>query len=118
MTIMEGGFFLIILFTAFFLMFYSFKAQNGKGMLKMLSMALFSILAIFVGSGYEIAFTVQPGNQLTYNSTGHLVTNMTQTATEDLVLPGGTDSSWYAWLFSGFAMANLLFLLRDYQGGT
>lgn len=115
---LEGGFFLIILITAFGLMIYSFKIQNGKGMLKMLSMALFAVLAIFVGSGYSVAFTEKSGNTLTYNSTGGLLTNSTHGDVEHVILPGGEDSYWYAWLFSGFAMANILFLLKDYQGGT
>lgn len=110
--ILEGGFFLIIITTAFFLMFYSFKANTGRGYLKILSMALFSILAIFIGSGYQVAFsstqtTINPATNETWNQT-----------TEQVILPGGEDSSWYAWLFSGFAMANIVFLLRDYQGGS
>lgn len=116
--ILEGGFFLIILLTAFFLMFYSFKSQTGRGLLKMLSMGLFTILAIFIGSGYEVAFSQTGGNELTYNASGSLVSNMTKSNIEYTIMPGGEDSSWYAWLFSGFAMANLLFLLKDYQGGT
>jgi len=109
---LEGGFFIIILVTAFGLMVYSFKAQNGKGMLKMLSMALFAILAIFVGSGYQVAFS---STQTTTNPTTNETWNQT---TQQVILPGGEDSSWYAWLFSGFAMANILLLLKDYQGGT
>ena len=106
--ILEGGFFFIILVTAFGLMLYAFKAQNGKGMMRMISMALFCILAIFVGAGYEVAFS---------SSTTNVQTNETWTA-EDVILPGGTDSNWYGWLFSGFAMADIMFILKDYQGGT
>ena len=109
---LEGGFFIILLVTAFGLMIYSFKAQTGKGMLKMFSMALFTILAVFVGSGYQVAFS---STQTTTNPTTNETWNQT---TQQVILPGGENSSWYAWLFSGFAMANLLFLLRDYQGGT
>ena len=110
--VLEGGFFCIILGTAFFLMFYSFKSTSGKGFLKMLSMGLFAVLAIFIGSGFEVAFSssqtiINPATTETWNQTS-----------EQVILPGGEDSSWYAWLFTGFAMANILFLLRDYQGGT
>ena len=115
---LEGGFFLIILITAFGLMMYSFKAQNGKGMLKMLSMALFAILAVFIGSGYSVAFTEKGGSLLTYAPNGTMLSNQTKTDVQHYILPGGEDSSWYAWLFSGFAMANIMFLLKDYQGGT
>src|SRR5579872_4188355 len=110
--VLEGGFFLIILVTAFGLMFYSFKAQNGKGMLRMLSMALFAILSIFIGSGYQVAFS---STQTTFNPATNETWNQTSS---QVILPGGEDSSWYAWLFSGFAMANIMFLLKDYQGGT
>lgn len=116
--ILEGGLFLIILVMAFFFTLYAFKIQNGKGMLRMVAMALFCTLAIFVGSGYQVAFTVQGGQKLTYNSTGALLTNETTTNQEVNILPGGEDSSWMSWIFTGFAFANIMFLLKDYQGGT
>lgn len=109
---LEGGFFIIILVTAFGLMLYSFKAQNGKGMLKMMSMALFAVLAIFIGSGYQVAFS---STQTTMNPSTNETWNQSST---QVIIPGGEDSSWYAWLFSGLSMANIMFLLKDYQAGT
>lgn len=116
--LLEGGLFVIILIMAFFFTLYAFKIQNGKGMLRMIGMALFCALAIFVGSGYQVAFTTQGGQKLTYNSTGALLTNETTSNQETVILPGGEDSSWMSWIFTGFAMANIIFLLKDYQGGT
>lgn len=116
--LLEGGLFTIILILAFFFTLYAFKIQNGKGMLRMIGMALFCILAIFVGSGYQVAFTQQGGTVLTYAANGTLLTNQTKTNSETVILPGGEDSSWMSWVFTGFAMANIMFLLKDYQGGT
>lgn len=81
-------------------------------MLKMIAMALFGILAILVGSGYQVAFS---STQTTFNPATNETWNQT---TQQVILPGGEDSSWYAWLFSGLSMANIMFLLKDYQGGT
>lgn len=116
--LLEGGLFTIILILAFFFTLYAFKIQNGKGMLRMIGMALFCVLAIFVGSGYEVAFTTKGGQELTYNINGTLLTNKTTSNVENVILPGGEDSAWMSWLFTGFAMANIMFLLKDYQGGT
>lgn len=103
----DAAMFILLAGLGFFLMLYSFKAQSGKGFMKMISMALFAILAIFIGSGYQVEFDSSVTNK---------ATNETWNET-DVLIDGGESNSWVAWLFSGFAMVNILFLLKDYQGG-
>jgi len=117
--VLDIGLFSILLGLAFFFTFYAFRNMpNGRGFLRILGVALFCILSIYIGSGYQVSLTTKGGNELTYNSTGTLIQNVTKSDTENIIISGGEDSSWVAWIFAGFAMANLIFLLRDYQGGT
>jgi len=71
-------------------------------------MALFVICAIITGAGQEVA--------ITNNNTIHdIVTNDTWTETDvNVILSGGTQTSWISFLFYGFAILNLILLSKDY----
>src|SRR5690348_2534220 len=107
--VLDIGLFSILLGLAFFFTFYAFRnIPNGRGFLRILAVSLFCILSIYMGSGYQVEYDSSVTNQAT-NETW---------AEKDVVIAGGESTSWISWIFAGFAMANLIFLLRDYQGGT
>ena len=110
MVVLETGLFLFIAVLAFLFTLFAFRALgNAKGFFHITAIALFSILAIFIGSGYEVAQTYAK------NTTDG--TTLWQENGKDTFLPGGEQSSWFAWLFSGFAMTNLFLLLKDINKG-
>lgn len=93
---------------AFIFTFVSFKTvDKARVGLRLLSISLFCILGIFIASGYQVAYT---SDQTIYNT----VTNETWVETDhNLVLPGGTDSYWMAWVFAGLGFMNIFFLVKE-----
>jgi len=107
MATLEAGLFLMILILAFVFTFVALKSLgNARGFFRFTSIALFLILSIFVGSGFEVA------------ATSSMTDGSTTWNTTKVVFPGGEESYWVAWLFSGFAMVNFLLLIKDYKEGA
>jgi hypothetical protein len=111
--IVESGLFFGILIGAVGFSFGSFAVgiKSARAGLRILGMALFCVLSIIVGSGNEVAITttqvttnVQTGE--TWNETDH-----------NVILPGGTDSAWMGWIFSGLAMFDLVILVKEFGFG-
>ena len=88
--------------------------------LRLLACGLFFILAILVGSGFEVAQTVVESVDLTTQNTvtGETwIENGTKTGS-NVILAGGTDSYWLAWVFSGLGFMNLVFIVKEMGLGT
>jgi hypothetical protein len=109
-TITEAGLFFMMLGFAVFFSFITLKGTEFayKAGLRLVAMALFCMCAIIVGSGNEIAYTV--------DSTIHnAITNETWTESDQHpIIPGGETSSWLGFLFYGFALVNLVILTKEY----
>lgn len=106
MPTLEAGVFLLLLILAFIFTFVAFRSLgNARGFFRITALSLFLILSVFVGSGYEVA------------ATSSMTDGSTTWNTTKLVFPGGEESYWIAWLFSGFAFVNFLLLIKDYKEG-
>jgi hypothetical protein len=112
MPTIEAGLFFIMLGLAIAFTFVSFKMQpQVKIGLRLLSMALFMILAVFISSGYQISMT-HTSDQTIRN----IQTNETWVEGDSdsfVVLSGGTNSYWFAWVLASFAFINLIFMVRE-----
>lgn len=109
---MEAGWFFVILGIGFLFTFVSFRALGvARHGLRGLAMAMFLILAVVVGSGFQVSMT-QISSQTQKNlSTGD--TWIENDTNQNIIIPGGKTSNWFAWLFSGLAMLNLVLLVRS-----
>lgn len=113
---METGLFAIMLVFGSAFTFFAFREGLGKlgGMLHILGLAFFLGLAIFMGSGYEVSTTITGGSELHYNgTTGLLMENVTKADQKTVLLAGGTNSFWLAFVFMGFSVMNLFMFIRD-----
>lgn len=114
MQYLEFGIFVIVVAFASFFTVVTFAGERKtptKAAFRLLAMALFMGLAGVIGAGYEIAFT-QTSAQTIHN----VQTNETWVESDtnhSLVIPGGTDSYWLAWLFSGMGFLNLILLVKE-----
>jgi hypothetical protein len=114
---MESGlFFLVLGFAAFFTLF---AFRNGKQSnntpintaFRLLAMALFLGMAGVIGAGYPVKMT-SDSTQTIHN----VATNDTWIETDTnhtIVVSGGTDSFWFAWVLGAFGFMNLIFLVRE-----
>ena len=108
MPVLETGLWVLMAIMATAFTFFSIKTADKASLaFHMVAMALWIGLAIFHSAGYEVAAT---SNNLSYNGTGHLVLNETNT---DTLIPGGTAASWLSYLFLGFAIFNLLLVFKQ-----
>lgn len=108
--IIEAGLFFLLAGFGFFFTFITFRRGEFplRAGLRLIAMALFCIIAVFIGSGFQVSYTVN-------SSIHNAVTNETWTGNdENVIIPGGTGSSWLAYLFYGFAMLNLLLIAKEF----
>lgn len=108
--ILQAGLFFLMLGFAFFFTFITFKKGDFplRAGLRLVAMALFCIIAVFIGSGYEIAYHVD-------SNIHNTITNETWVGGDDnMIIDGGTSTSWLAYLFYGFAMMNLILIAKDF----
>lgn len=95
---------------AFIFTFVSFKTVgNIKSVFFLIAMALWGGLGAITGAGYEVSATTHPSNELHYNSTGHLILNVTKTAETMIFLPGGQEGLLVSYIF--YALTILCFIL-------
>jgi hypothetical protein len=114
---MESGLFFLVLGFAVFFTLFAFR--NGKQSnntpintaFRLLAMALFLGMAGVISAGYPVKMTfdstqtiknVQTGETWVENDTNH-----------NVVIPGGVDSYWFAWVLGAFGFMNLIFLVRE-----
>lgn len=122
MPVFETGFFLILLVFACFFTFFGFSKQgNFAGFMHITALALFAGLAGLISAGFEVSATtsiVESTEQRNgTDNTLLLYTNATR-AESQILLPGGEDSYWLAWLFSGLSILNLFMMIKDFRMGT
>lgn len=109
-----GVFILVLAFAGFFTIVTIGGEKQGavRAAFRLLAMALFMGLAGMIGGGYAVAQTHTNTQTITNAVTGE---SWTGTDTyKDIVIPGGMDSYWLAWLFVAFGFMNLIFLVREF----
>lgn len=95
---------------AFVFTFISFRTVgNIKSVFFLVAMALWAGLGAFTGAGYEVAATTTPSNELHYNSTGHLILNVTKTPESAVWLEEGEQGLLVSYIFYGLTI--LCFIL-------
>jgi glucan phosphoethanolaminetransferase (alkaline phosphatase superfamily) len=104
---MESGLFFLVLGFAVFFTLFAFRNTAFR----LLAMALFLGMAGVISAGYPVKMTfdstqtiknVQTGETWVENDTNH-----------NVVIPGGVDSYWFAWVLGAFGFMNLIFLVRE-----
>lgn len=116
MPTLEAGLFFLCLGLAFAFTFISFRIVDAaRTGLRLLAIGLFLALAIIVGSGFEVAQTsIAISDQTIYNTdTGETWIENDTSTHSNIILSGGTDSYWLAWVFSGLGFMNLVFVVKE-----
>lgn len=113
---METGVFLITIFLSFGFMIWGFirSASLFTSILRMVSLSLFMGLAIFIGSGVEVSATSTEETQYQeVNPVTGTVTNLVSTnIIKDVLIPAD-NSTWLGWVFMGFGMLNVIFIVKE-----
>lgn len=109
-----GLFLLVIAFALFFTVITIGGEKQGavRAGFRLLAMGLFMGLAGMIGAGYAVAQTHVNSQIIVNTQTGDEWTG--SDTFKDIVIPGGTDSYWLAWLFAAFGFMNLIFLVREF----
>ena len=113
---METGVFLITIIFSFGFMIWGFvrSASLFTSILRMVSLSLFMGLAIFIGSGVEVSATSTEETQYQeVNPTTGAITNLVSTNTIKDVLIPADNSTWLGWVFMGFGMLNVVFIVKE-----
>jgi len=117
MQYLETGLFLLILGFAVFFTLFAFKnGEKAKNTpintaFRLLAMALFLGLAGIVGAGYAVKTTSDSSQTIKNIATGD--TWVENDTNHTIVIPGGTNSYWFAWVLGAFGFMNLIFLVRE-----
>jgi hypothetical protein len=100
---LETGVFAFMLVFSFGFMIWGFLRQASifTNVLRMISLAAFFGLALYMASGYEVASTT-----VMTSSTG-----VTET-TKSTLIPAN-DAAWMSWLFMGFGILNIVLVIRE-----
>ena len=107
---LETGLFVFMLAFSFGFMIWAFFKQTGlfTNILRMVAIASFFGLALYMGSGYEVSSTTTTVIE-TLNSSDVIVElDKTQT---DILIPSDS-ASWLGWAFMGFAILNMVLIVR------
>ena len=113
---METGVFLITIIFSFGFMIWGFvrSASMFTSILRMVSLAMFMGLAVFIGSGVEVSATSTESTQYQeVNPTTGTITNLVSTNTIKDVLIPADNSAWLGWVFMGFGMLNVIFIVKE-----
>ena len=106
---METGVFLITIILSFGFMIWGFvrSASLFTSILRMVSLSLF-------GSGVEVsATTTEETNYQEVNQATGAITNLVSTNTIKDVLIPADNSTWLGWVFMGFGMLNVVFIVKE-----
>ena len=124
MQYLEFGLFTILLGFAIFFTLFAFRKggmKNGErdnltapanAAFRLLAMALFLGLAGIVAGGYAVKLTSDSSQTIKDSATGD--TWIENDTNHSVVIPGGTDSYWLAWVFGAFGFMNLIFLVKEF----
>ena len=112
---METGVFLITIFLSFGFMIWGFirSASLFTSILRMVSLSLFMGLAVFIGSGVEVSATSTEETQYQQVDANGFVHQLTSTNTIKDVLIPADESPWLGWVFMGFGMLNVIFIVKE-----
>jgi len=112
---METGVFLITIIFSFGFMIWGFirSASLFTSILRMVSLSLFMGLAVFIGSGVEVSATSTEESQYQQVDANGFVHQLTSTNTVKDVLIPADNSTWLGWVFMGFGMLNVVFIVKE-----
>ena len=112
---METGVFLITIILSFGFMIWGFIRSSSlfTSILRMVSMAMFMGLAVFIGSGVEVSASSTESTQYQQVDDGGNVYNLTSENTKKDILIPADDSPWLGWVFMGFGMLNVIFIVKE-----
>jgi len=112
---METGVFLITIIFSFGFMIWGFirSASLFTSVLRMLSMALFMGLAIFIGSGVEVSTTSVETTQYQEALENGNIMNLNSTNTINDILIPSDKATWLGWVFMGFGVLNVIFVIKE-----
>ena len=107
---LETGLFLFLLAFSFGFMFWAWMRQASifSSILRIVAIAMFFGLALYVGSGIEVGTTTTQDTAI-YTPAGW--ENGT-TTTKTILLAEGS-ASWMSWVFMGFAILNMILLVKQ-----
>ena len=112
---METGIFLITVILSFGFMIWGFirSASMFTSILRMVSMAMFMGLAVFIGSGVEVSASTTETTQYQESLSNGTIMNLNSTNTIKDTLIAENDSAWLGWVFMGFGMLNVIFIVKE-----
>ena len=112
---METGVFLITIIFSFGFMIWGFirSASLFTSILRMVSLSLFMGLAIFIGSGVEVSASSTESTQYQQVDSGGNVYNLISENTKKDILIPADNSTWLGWVFMGFGMLNVVFIVKE-----
>lgn len=112
---METGVFLITIIFSFGFMIWGFvrSASLFTSILRMVSLSMFMGLAVFIGSGVEVsATTTENSNYQQADSAGNIYQLNSTNTIKDVLIPAD-NSTWLGWVFMGFGMLNVVFIVKE-----
>lgn len=112
---MEAGLFYIMLALAFGFMAWGFlrSASLFTSILRIMAISLFMGLALFVGSGQEVVATSTEIKEYQGVGEGGVVVPLVSNSTSiDVIIPQN-EGSWLSWVFTGFAILNMIFVVKE-----
>lgn len=119
MLYIEAGLFFLVLGFAIFFTLFAFRGgtQNSttaptNAAFRLLAMALFLGLAGTIAAGYPVSMTQTSSQTIRNPATNE--TWVENDTNHNVVIPGGLDSYWLAWIFGAFGFMNLVFLVREF----
>lgn len=112
---METGVFLITIIFSFGFMIWGFvrSASLFTSILRMLSMAMFMGLAIFIGSGVEVSTTsIESTQYQEVDPSGNIRDLISTNTIKDTLIPEN-NATWLGWVFMGFGVLNVIFVIKE-----
>ena len=108
---LETGLFVFMLAFSFGFMIWGFFRQTGifTNILRMMSIAAFFGLALYMGSGYEVSQTTTTVIEALNSS--DVVVELDKTET-NILIPANS-ASWLSWAFMGFGILNMILIIRE-----
>ena len=107
---LETGLFVFLLAFSFGFMFWAWMRQASvfSSILRLVSISVFMGLAVYIGAGVEVGTTMVHSEQ-SMGPAGMTITNSTTTT----VLLAAGSASWMSYVFFGFAILNMVLLVKD-----
>ncbi len=113
---METGIFLIMIAFSFGFMIWGFvrNASLFTSILRIFSITVFMGLALFIGSGVEVSATTTEAKQYEQVDANGIIHPLNSTTTSKDILIPQDGASWMGWIFMGFGMLNMIFVVKEH----